>query len=381
MGTIPYKNQVFTISSLNGLGSTSIKSDQPNPAPLRPKRPLPKNNNRKITKKDGHRDFIPNKKLHHSRTSSYLSSERFQKNPGLAASLSALIWGVGQIYAESLVGGMYWFILQLGTVISLGLSWHNRATLVAWAQAFPSGEVVLVLGGILTCLLFSFLWIVNIRNAYQIASRQRRGVFEGVDNIFLLVLGSLFLPGLGQLLNGQTRKGTFYLIFSMLLHFFLFASIWIAIFWPYLVEPSSLTAVEWLFVMLPFGVGISLIALVCSLYDAIKVHLYPGIRESFLKRVRNNIQRRKMGITVPGELSVFRLFTRQIAFLFVLMVLVHGAWQFFPRGFYAKNIRLVSQYFAARNMKVLPTMLNQSAEKVLEIPKPFDMYAQLKSNE
>ena len=366
MGNIPGKKPVYSINSLRGESADSLIKK----ATVNPSLPAGGLSPHAVSAR-------PNTNRY--RTTGNPNMTWRKKNPGIAAVLSALFWGSGQIYAESLIIGMYWAIIQLLGIISLGLTWHNRVDLMSWAQKYPNGEITLLLSGIIALFICSFLYIFNIRNAYQLTLKERRVPYEGIDHLGLLLLGGFFLPGLGQMLNGQPKKGSFFLIFSMMLHFFVLSALWIAILWPLFLDPRSFLVVEWVLVVLPFAVGASLLALVFSINDAIRVCMYPGIRENWWKRFKLSWQRRKMGVQLPGQIPFSRLMMRQMGFLFVLVLLFHCAWQFFPRDFYVQNIHKVSNFFGEHKMKVLPDMLDQSARRVQEFPSPIKFYWSSKS--
>jgi hypothetical protein len=136
---------------------------------------------------------------------------RGSARPAGAASLSLYVWGSGQwlngdrdlaillVLSQGLIAALHYFVVQTWSPIR------------RMAHVFFIEEWELLLGAAAIDFWLIFLLLFNVSQAFKSAERQR-GKFRGLKQPFLAGLASLIVPGWGQILNGQLRKGLFFLL-------------------------------------------------------------------------------------------------------------------------------------------------------------------------
>jgi TM2 domain-containing membrane protein YozV len=292
---------------------------------------------------------------HVPRGKAFEKPERVEENPAIAFSLSIIIWGGGQFYnGRWKEGGMFLllmvnFILFPSVVV---LCWDDLRPLVKVLPVSTSMGV----SAILTCYLAGLcIWLYGARQAYVTATREMKGRFKGVTNTLLPPFCSFLVPGWGQFLNGQGKKGTFFL-FVACAGFFMTAAIPGIFFLWQSLEPTVLRRfLEWvLAVCLAYSPFILLLWLF-GIIDALKVCLDDLKKESVRKRIecaRNRLQ-------LNGwQKTVFRGVIRFALLGFSLVLSIAIASHFFPRDFYLQQIGRVQNDLKAKQMTVIPRLID-----------------------
>jgi len=131
--------------------------------------------------------------------------------PAGAASLSLYVWGSGQwlngdrdlavllVLTQALIIALHYLVIATWSPIR------------RMAHIFFIEEWELLLGAAAIDFWLIFLLLFNVSQAFKSAERQR-GPFHGLKRPWLSGLTSLIVPGWGQLLNGQLRKGLCFLM-------------------------------------------------------------------------------------------------------------------------------------------------------------------------
>jgi len=131
--------------------------------------------------------------------------------PAGAASLSLYIWGSGQwLNGDRDLA----ILLSLCQVLIVAVHYLVVATwgpIRRMAHVFFIEEWELLLGAAAIDFWLIFLLLFNVSQAFKSAERQK-GLFHGLKRPWLSGLASLLVPGWGQLLNGQLRKGLCFLL-------------------------------------------------------------------------------------------------------------------------------------------------------------------------
>jgi len=131
--------------------------------------------------------------------------------PAGAASLSLFVWGSGQWLNGDRDLAML-LALSQGLIAALHyLIVHTWSPIRRMAHVFFVDEWELLLGAAAIDFWLIFLLLFNVSQAFKSAERQR-GVFTGLKQPWLSGLASIVVPGWGQILNGQLRKGLFFLL-------------------------------------------------------------------------------------------------------------------------------------------------------------------------
>jgi TM2 domain-containing membrane protein YozV len=279
-----------------------------------------------------------------------------EKNPAIAFSLSIIIWGGGQFYNGRWKEGTMFLLLMMTFVVfpSVGvLCWDDLKPLM---EVLPAGTST-VASAIMACYLAGLcVWLYGARRAYVTATREMSVRFEGVTNTLLPPFCSLLVPGWGQFLNGQGKKGTFFL-FVACAGFFMTAAIPAIFFLWQSLEPTVLRRfLEWvLAVSLAFLPGVILLW-ICGVLDALKVCLDDLKKESIRERLECALNRVKFHgwqKTVSRGLIRFALF----GFSFALFVAI--ASHYFPKDFYLQEIGRVQKELKAKQMTVIPHLIDR----------------------
>jgi TM2 domain-containing membrane protein YozV len=275
------------------------------------------------------------------------------RNPGLAFSLSLLVWGSGHMYLGqyrsgalclsamicfySLVAGMVCFRDVLSRVIAEG-------------TILPS---LIVLGGTVSFLFFLAIWLAQAVAAYYRAEKLSPEPFAGADNQLWPLSVSLVFPGWGQFLNGQPKKGLCFLLFGaggLLSTLFLWAFPYL---WPALADGSLRIIVETGLVSAFLLVPVAILTWVVAAYDA-----YRSSEELWRKKLSQKNACYRVGSRwsprnlVPGG-----------TFVLGLLLAISLAMQLCPRGYYVDSLKKAREVMLDRNMQVMPIL----AEKVIEL--------------
>lgn len=128
-----------------------------------------------------------------------------------AASMSLWIWGSGQWLNgdRDLAGLLFAWQIQIAAIHYLVASMWGSIRRMAHVFFVSEWELLLYAAALDFWLIFLLLF--NVSQAYRSAERSR-GRFGGLNNAWLSGLTSLLVPGWGQILNGQLRKGLFFLL-------------------------------------------------------------------------------------------------------------------------------------------------------------------------
>jgi TM2 domain-containing membrane protein YozV len=280
------------------------------------------------------------------------------RSPAVAFSLSLLFWGGGQIYNRQYALGILFIIFMANFYVDMslvGFYWESMINSFKGTHIYP---VALIGCGIFYILGLLF-WIFNAFQSYRHASKSNGDTFQGVNSAFLPFICSLLIPGWGQFLNGQPKKGLCFLIFALVgLLIAVPFLVLVPVFWSsietsndkLLIEKGLIMAVT----LLPF---IALMWLV-NLHDAVKVSLDPVKKEPFGKRIEYAINRFRMNgfirsVITPGK----RILMVSLFLVFLLTLCYH----YFPIKQYTYLLQNLQVRLSQQGMVFVPDWL----EKIL----------------
>lgn len=278
------------------------------------------------------------------------------RSPAMAFSLSFLCWGGGQIYNRQYALGTLFIILMANFYVDMslvGIYWDSMMTSFKGTPIYP---LALISSGIFYILGLLF-WIFNAYQAYRHASKSNGDTFQGVHSSFLPFFCSLLIPGWGQFLNGQPKKGLCFLIFALVGLFIAVPFLLLVpVFWSsigkynerLLVEKGLIMAVA----LLPF---IAVMWLV-SLHDALKVSLDPVKKEPIGKRVEYAINRFRMNGFTRSVLPTGKRILMLSLFLVFLLTL---CYQYFPTQQYTYLLKNLQIQLSQQGMVFVPRQLNK----------------------
>jgi TM2 domain-containing membrane protein YozV len=279
-----------------------------------------------------------------------------QKNPALAFSLSLLFWGGGQLYNRQRELGLLFILLMAIFYTVLGLVavyWNFMITSLTAVHMTYSMAVIAFGIFYLSGLIF---WVFNSLHAYHQASMTQTDVFQGVQNPLLPLFCSLIVPGWGQFLNGQPKKGGCFLIFTLAGLFALPALMLIAWLWSTLETVNDRLLLERVLVIALALIPLVFLMWLVSVYDALKVCLDPLKKEPLRKRMKYAINRFRMKGWVRGFLSP----AKPILMLGLFLVLsVTLSYYYFPPKNYVPLLQNLQAKLSQKQMVLLPHLINQ----------------------
>ncbi len=290
-----------------------------------------------------------------SRKKAFVEPERVEEGPAVAFSLSIIVWGGGQFYNGRWKEGAMFLLLMVNFVL------FPSVAVLCWDDLWPlvKGLPVSTSMGIsvmLTCYLAGLcVWLYGARRAYVTAAREMNGRFRGVTNTLLPPFCSFLVPGWGQFLNGQGRKGTFFL-FVACAGFFMAAAIpAIFLLWKSLEPTAMRRFLEWVLAVCLAYSPFVIVLWICGIIDALRVCVDDLKKESVRKRIvcaRNRIKFQ------GWQKTVFRGLTRFALFSSSLVLAVALASHYFPNDFYLKEIGFVQKELKSKQMTVIPHLID-----------------------
>src|SRR2546426_8446623 len=135
---------------------------------------------------------------------------RGRKNPAAASTLSLFICGLGQLYnGDGRLAALFFLseLFILSFHYFMYMAW-DRVRSFAHLFFVSEWEMMLYASSLDFCVIFFAIY--NVAQAYR-GAEARGGRFDGLHRPIVSGLASLFVPGWGQLLNGQLGKAVFFL--------------------------------------------------------------------------------------------------------------------------------------------------------------------------
>lgn len=284
-----------------------------------------------------------------------------EKNPAIAATLSMFLWGGGQIYNKDTKRGLYLLSAMAVFGLSFSMILINWGAVFTFLKGIGLTPMNIILMFFFLYALIMLLWYGNIIHAYLAVDRARNEPFNGTDHPVLSGIASTLIPGWGQILNGQFRKGMLYLFLFFSGLFCLTFIISATALWPSIdleYEKSAFETV--LLTILILVVIVSLLWLI-NIFDAVIVAFEPVKKEPVRKRLRYSINR------IKSRRSQIELWERMkvTAFLVLLLILsVAISYSVFPKEYYYNTLTSLSRDLNKSGMKVLPAFIQDTADAI-----------------
>ncbi len=281
------------------------------------------------------------------------------KNPALAFTLSIFVWGSGQFYNGQWKRGLLLSLLMglYGCAVAFVLlHWSQASTLFA-AYGVPLFLVVT------TCTVLYLwgiaLWMFQALQAYKAALRTRRDTFRGGHIPVLPMFASLVIPGWGQMLNGQRKKGICFLMVS--LAGFAAAPVLMTTpaVWPMLQTASDRLIVERAFSISLIVSFLYVLAWLVAGFDALKVSLDEIKKEPLKKRWEYAINRIRMYGFLRGAMPQIRL---TVALSLVLLLFLGLQHVYLPDRFYNTMLQRWERSLSRQQMVILPDWIHRSRQ-------------------
>jgi TM2 domain-containing membrane protein YozV len=287
-----------------------------------------------------------------------------QKNPALAYSLSLLIWGCGHLYIRRWKSGVPLFLFMIMFYLSMIMIVKDWTAIVSILGSLNVSRSETLLVFVFFYLAGLIIWHFNSCHAYFRTIKMNNTSFKGVKSIFLPAACSLLMPGWGQFLNGQPKKGICFQIFSLTGLFAFPAILIVFLFWPILEVSQARLMVEWIFtislIFTPFIVMLWLF----SVYDAARVSADNIKKEPLRKRIRYQINRYRHGVQVYGWKNAILPIIKRIVIVILLLTIVVVSYHHIPKRYYKEQLMDLGSRISQEGMTVIPGLINYFCDNI-----------------
>ena len=302
--------------------------------------------------------------------------KRPQKSPAVAFSLSLLIWGAGQIYNRQGKLGVLLFLLMANFYLGLALLWFYAKSVTTFLGTYYITPSQLLMVASVFYLSGLMLWFFSTQQAYHRANKKRTDPFRGVENKFYPAFCSMLIPGWGQFLNGQAKKGSFFLMSTMIAIFVFPALLVIPSLWPMLKTVMDRRIWESYMVAALFLIPlVVLFVWPLSAFDALKISLDETKKEPLLKRIEYANNRRRMRGWAEGVFPHAKLTFLLGLFLVICMTV---SYYYFPREYYVAQLQSIQGRLSQENMVIIPRLIDRFFQGV-SLKDPKDRAGQSRS--
>lgn len=287
-----------------------------------------------------------------------------QKNPALAYSLSLIIWGCGQLYNRRWKSGIPLLLFMIIFYSSMSMIIIYWTTIVNFSESIniSRSETLLTCGffyisGLLT-------WHFNSCLAYLTTIKINDNSPEGVKSILLPTVCSLLIPGWGQFLNGQPKKGIFFQIFSFSGFIALPAILIVFLTWPTLEASQDRLIVEWIFTISIIFTPFILMMWLFSIYDASRISMDNIKKEPLRKRIGYHINRYQHNIQIYGWKNAILQIVKRIVLVILLLAFGIISYHYIPREFYIQKLKDLGSQTSQEGMTVIPDLVNNFCNNI-----------------
>jgi len=280
-------------------------------------------------------------------------------SPAFSFSLSLFFWGSGHLSIREYRSGwifmscMFLFYPLIFSAVYFRDA-VNRFILRSDipASVFFGGSVIFLLSGV-------FLSLFNAVHAYYKTARLRFEPFPGVRNEFWPLLASLLCPGWGQFLNGQPRKGLFFLTFGLMGAFSLVVFIAAMNFWPALNAGSGHFVLDIFLATALSLVPTSFLMWIVSAYDSYLSCVEPVRKRPVKKRwqyLRERMRTHGLSrVLLPGlKVTVIRGL--------LLAVPVMAGIFFFPKEYYLDSMEKIRLVILSHNLELTSELIRLATD-------------------
>lgn len=273
-----------------------------------------------------------------------------QKSPALSFSFSMLLWGSGQMYSREYGPGVKFMASMVFFYAAISCLVFFPASVSRFIAAIDIPVSVFIIALVAVFVVGLVLWLGSAVDAYYRTTRSRSEPFRGVDNGLWPLLCSLLFPGWGQFLNGQPRKGLFFLPFGVVgiaSALLLPASRYV---WPLLRTGHDRLVFEGFLAAALAAIPAAFLLWLVAIYDA-----FGSCRE----QARRKREPPHAGRRVRRPSIAESLVPRGTAILGLLLAISLGM-QFIPRRYYLDSLESLRQGMLRNHMEIVPEMLGKA---------------------
>lgn len=285
-----------------------------------------------------------------------LASKALQKNPAIAFSLSMIVWGSGHFYLrDSRLGSIFLgcMLLFYAALSSVVVFWEPVIRFIS------ENHLPLPLLLFAAVLFFTFglcCWLYAAVHAYSQAADLRSEPFRGAVNELWPLLGSLILPGWGQFLNGQPKKGLFFLLFGALGCFSVSFTLMGAAIWPFLHSGERLFFEVYLYAIL-LVFPIYLLMWLAAAHDAFWSCREPIRKRPF--RARWQFARERIRTHGIGRFFMPKMKTALISGLLLVLAFLMGR-HYVPKSYYLACLEKMEMDMVNYQMRMIPELVGKA---------------------
>ncbi len=277
-----------------------------------------------------------------------------RKSPAVSFNLAMLCWGGGYFYLGRYRAGTVCLAAMAvfyGAASSLAICPDALARLAAtsgWPAAFfIAATMILFLTGMV-------LWLATAVDTYYRTVRLGGEPFLGVETETWPLLSSLVVPGWGQFLNGQPKKGLVVFLLALPGIFSLFLVLLARGAW-LLLQAGPIR----LFIEAGIAAGLATIPLLLLVWIVAAYDAFRSGRMLYLRR----LSLKKEGFRPGGEGILWSLVPRGSAILGLLLAISLGM-QFIPRQFYLESLVRLRGEMLECHMKIIPGLVEKTIKMI-----------------
>jgi len=267
------------------------------------------------------------------------------KNPAIAFSLSLLIWGGGQFYLGKRRSATIFLLAMILCCVS-------APVLVYFQSSINLAQPTLIWSVMIIILLGLLLWMVNAADAYFRTSRGLDEPFLGLDRKIWPISASLLLPGWGQFLNGQPKKGCFFLLFAVTGIYTILLLLSARQIMPLLESATDQRLFEIFLLVAIALIPVVLLMWIVSAYDAFR---------SCEEYVRHKQRSQMAGYRLQGR-ELLAEFVPQCSAVLGMMLAISLGVQGIPKQYYLDYLNGMRISMLHDKLTIIPGLLNNFLE-------------------
>jgi hypothetical protein len=284
-----------------------------------------------------------------------------EKSPALAFSLSLLFWGSGHFYIGQKKIGILFLLIMINFYAFIGIALIYKETVRASLELFyiNFSEAFLICGAIYASGLI--ICFFNALHAYYGAIRIRSRTFKGTDSFLLPPICSFLIPGWGQFLNGQMKKGIFFQIAAAAELITFPAILFLYHFWPGSGSSAERLFLEQILIMCITLLPFILIMWIYSIFDAGRVCMNDNKKQFLL----NRIDRFRCRVAMRGWVEcIAPLAKRMTVLCLFLLCTVILSYNYLPEKYYLNRLQKLQINLSQKEMAVIPALINRLIQSI-----------------
>ena len=286
-----------------------------------------------------------------------------QRNPSLAYSLSIIIWGCGQFYNRQWRLGILFLLFMIIFYLCAGIVFMYWESITSFFESiYVDGSGTLIILGFFY-LLGLIVWHFNAWQAYFKSIKINTRSFNGTRMTLLPAVCSLLMPGWGQLLNGQTKKGLFFELLALTglatLPFILI----IFMIWPILEASRSRLIIEWIF---SISIILSPLVLVMWMFNIIDAAMSTDNtkKQSLPVRIKYAKKRFRYHIQIYGWKNAVLPLIKRTTLVILLLIFCGISYHFVPKKFYVQQLQNLGNRMSEKDMTVIPGIIKNLTNSI-----------------